>query len=84
VKNRDDAVLSSALSFGDVNGDGYLDAAIGNWAAGYGAFRGAQPRDLQRAGRPGEILRAPGMPGETLDPVQRFQPGRQARPDRRQ
>ena len=35
VKNRDDAVLSSALSFGDVDGDGFLDAAIGNWAAGW-------------------------------------------------
>mgnify|MGYP001164712286 CR=1 FL=1 len=35
VANRDDAVLTLAASFGDVNGDGYLDVAFGNWAAGW-------------------------------------------------
>lgn len=35
VANRDDAVLTLAASFGDVDRDGYLDVALGNWAAGW-------------------------------------------------
>ncbi len=35
VKNRDDALLTLAASFGDVDRDGFLDLAVGNWAAGW-------------------------------------------------
>jgi len=35
VRNRDAAVLTLALSFGDLDRDGDLDAALGNWAAGW-------------------------------------------------
>ena len=72
VKNRDDAVLSSALSFGDVNGDGYLDAAIGNWAAGwYRRIPGEEARSRVIFNEGGKLTgekftELPGMPGETL------------------
>ena len=35
VENRDDAVLTKSLAFGDVDRDGDVDAFIGNWAAGW-------------------------------------------------
>lgn len=72
VKNRGDAVLTSALSFGDVNGDGFLDAAIGNWAAGwYRRIPGEEARSrviFNDAGKlTGEkFTELPGLPGETL------------------
>ncbi len=72
VKNRDDAILSKALSFGDVDRDGDLDVAVGNWASGW--YR----RTPGHEGTNRIILNAPGrldgssftelnaMPGETL------------------
>jgi uncharacterized membrane protein YraQ (UPF0718 family) len=72
VKNRDDAVLSAALSFGDINGDGFLDVAVGNWAAGwYRRIPGEEARSRvvfnDRGRLTGErFLELPGMPGETL------------------
>ena len=35
VANNPEALLSLALSFGDIDGDGDIDGAIGNWAAGW-------------------------------------------------
>ena len=72
VKNRDDAVLTSALTFGDINGDGYLDAAIGNWAAGwYRRIPGEEARSRVIFNDNGKMTgekftELPGLPGETL------------------
>ena len=72
VANRDGAVLTLALSFDDLNRDGWLDAALGNWAAGwYRRVPGAESRNrvllsqdapLDGAG----FVDLPGIPGETL------------------
>lgn len=35
VQNQQDAVLSYAVSAGDVDKDGYVDVVLGNWAAGW-------------------------------------------------
>lgn len=72
VANRDDAMLSLALSFGDVDRDGDLDAAIGNWAAGwYRRIPGEESRNrlvFNDAGVMDGSLAAElsGLPGETL------------------
>ncbi len=72
VQNREDAVLSLSLAFGDVDRDGDIDAALGNWAAGwYRRIPGEESRNRivynengQITGR--EYLDLPGLPGETL------------------
>lgn len=72
VANRADTPLSLALSFGDVNGDGYLDAALGNWAAGwYRRIPGEESRNrivFNQGGRMDgtEFADLPGLPSETL------------------
>ncbi len=72
VANRDDAMLSMALSFGDVDGDGDLDAALGNWAAGwYRRIPGEESRNRIVFNEGGvmdgsEFAELPGLPGETL------------------
>ncbi|CUH89334.1 FG-GAP repeat [Phaeobacter sp. CECT 5382] len=72
VRNRADAPLSMALSFADLDRDGYLDLALGNWAAGwYRRIPGEEARNrvvFNPDGRlDGETYRdLPGIPGETL------------------
>ncbi len=72
VANRDDAMLSLALSFGDVDGDGDLDAALGNWAAGwYRRIPGEESRNRIVFNEDGvmdgsRFAELPGLPGETL------------------
>jgi uncharacterized membrane protein YraQ (UPF0718 family) len=72
VKNRDDAVLTAALSFGDINGDGFLDVAIGNWAAGwYRRIPGEEARSRVIFNQGGKLTgehfhELPGLPGEAL------------------
>ncbi|MEI2384543.1 FG-GAP-like repeat-containing protein [Breoghania sp. JC706] len=72
VKNRDDAILTMAVSFADFDRDGDLDAALGNWAAGwYRKVPGEEARNrivLNEDGRlTGERFQdLPGLPGETL------------------
>ena len=72
VRNTPDAALSMALSFGDPDRDGDLDAAIGNWAAGwYRRVPGEESRNRviwnDGGALTGEAHSAlPGIPGETL------------------
>ncbi|WP_416878791.1 FG-GAP-like repeat-containing protein [Litorimonas sp.] len=72
VKNNPDALLSLALSFGDVDKDGYIDSAIGNWAAGwYRRIPGEESRNrliINDKGRMSgdQYTDLPGLPGETL------------------
>ena len=72
VLNRDDAMLSLALAFADVDRDGDLDVALGNWAAGwYRRIPGEESRNrivFNDAARitGQEYLDLPGLPGETL------------------
>jgi hypothetical protein len=71
VQNREDAMLSMALSFGDVDRDGDLDAVLGNWAAGwYRRIPGEESRNrlLFNQGRlDGQAYaELSGLPGETL------------------
>lgn len=72
VANRDDAVLSLALAFDDVDGDGFLDVALGNWAAGwYRRIPGEESRNRVLLSRGAPIdgtgfADLPGIPGETL------------------
>lgn len=71
VPNRLNAVLSMALSFADVDHDGDLDAALGNWAAGwYRRVPGEEARnrllfnDGSNLGK--DFTDLPAIPGETL------------------
>lgn len=72
VANRADAVLSLALAFGDVDRDGDLDVALGNWAAGwYRRIPGEESRNRILWNRDGvltgdDYLDLPAIPGETL------------------
>ncbi|WP_421921792.1 FG-GAP-like repeat-containing protein [Maricaulis maris] len=72
VANRDDAILTLAASFADVDRDGDLDIALGNWAAGwYRRIPGEESRNriiLNDGGAlSGQDFRdLPGIPGETL------------------
>lgn len=72
VINRDDALLTKALSFGDVDKDGDVDAVIGNWAAGwYRRIPGLESTNRlifnDEGKMTGENFRElPGMAGESL------------------
>lgn len=72
VANRDDAMLAMALAFGDVDRDGDLDAAIGNWTAGwYRRIPGEESRNRIIFNEAGSLDGATyaelsGLPGETL------------------
>lgn len=72
VTNREGAMLSLALSFGDPDRDGDLDVALGNWAAGwYRRIPGEESRNRVIWNQDGRLDGAvfddlPGIPGETL------------------
>ncbi|PWE18727.1 RNA-binding protein [Marinicauda salina] len=72
VENSDDALLALSLSFADIEGDGDLDAALGNWAAGwYRRIPGEESRNRILLNESGRLTGArhadlPGIPGETL------------------
>ena len=72
VANRADAVLSLALSFGDVDRDGDLDVALGNWTAGwYRRIPGEESRNRILWNQDGRLtgedyFDLPAIPGETL------------------
>ncbi|WP_420567653.1 CRTAC1 family protein [Thalassovita sp.] len=72
VANRDDAMLSISMSFADVDRDGDLDAALGNWAAGwYRRIPGEESRNRLIFNDNGvmdgsHFADLPGLPGETL------------------
>ncbi|WP_204115934.1 FG-GAP-like repeat-containing protein [Shimia biformata] len=71
LPNRADAPLAMALSFGDADHNGYLDIALGNWAAGwYRRVPGEESRNRilwTENGVPGaRQTDLPGLPGETL------------------
>lgn len=72
IANREDAVLALALSFADANRDGYLDLAVGNWAAGwYRRIPGEESRNRiiwnDKGALTGDAFdELPGIPGETL------------------
>lgn len=74
VQNRADTPLTLALSFADVDRDGDLDVALGNWAAGwYRRIPGEESRNRllwnPGAGQPftgAQYTDLPGLPGETL------------------
>ena len=72
VANRPDAVLSLALAFGDMDRDGDLDVALGNWAAGwYRRVPGEESRNRILWNDSGALsgenyLDLPAIPGETL------------------
>ncbi|MCG6904419.1 MAG: FG-GAP-like repeat-containing protein [Rhodobacter sp.] len=72
VANRDGAMLTLALSFADVDRDGDLDAALGNWTAGwYRRIPGEESRNRILFNQNGtldgsQFADLPGLPGETL------------------
>lgn len=71
VRNRDDAVLTLAVSFADVDKNGLIDVALGNWAAGwYRRVPGEESRNrvvFNDGALSGErFTELAGIPGETL------------------
>jgi len=72
VANRENAVLTMALSFGDIEADGDLDVALGNWAAGwYRRIPGEESRNRILINQDGRLdgqhfIDLPARPGETL------------------
>ncbi len=72
VQNHDEAILSKALSFGDVDADGDLDIAVGNWTSGwYRRTPGLEGTNRIIFNSPGKLdgsrfTELDGMPGETL------------------
>jgi len=72
VANRDDAVMALAAAFADIEGDGDLDVALGNWAAGwYRRVPGEESRNRILINEGGALTGnafadLPGIPGETL------------------
>ena len=72
VTNRDEAMLSISLSFADVDRDGDLDAALGNWAAGwYRRIPGDESRNRVVLNDDGvmdgsRFTELSGLPGESL------------------
>ncbi|MGJ3230786.1 MAG: FG-GAP-like repeat-containing protein [Oceanicaulis sp.] len=72
VANREDAVMALALAFADLEGDGDLDVALGNWAAGwYRRIPGEESRNRILVNEGGVLDGSsyrdlPGIPGETL------------------
>lgn len=72
VANRSDAILTMAVAFADINHDGFPDAALGNWAAGwYRRVPGEESRNRivmgGANGFDGSVFQdLEGMPGETL------------------
>ncbi len=72
VVNREDAILTLSASFGDIDRDGDLDLALGNWAAGwYRRIPGEESRNRIVFNDNGVLsgehfTDLPGIPGETL------------------
>jgi len=72
VANRENAVLALSASFGDVDRDGWVDVALGNWAAGwYRRVPGEESRNRIVFNDGGRLSGSryedlPGIPGETL------------------
>ncbi|MDJ0933189.1 VCBS repeat-containing protein [Breoghania sp.] len=72
MRNRDDAILTLAADFGDIDRDGDLDLALGNWAAGwYSTASGEEARNRVVFNENGILSGAtyrdlPGLPRETL------------------
>ncbi|MGH1414381.1 MAG: FG-GAP-like repeat-containing protein [Pelagimonas sp.] len=72
VANNPEAPLSMGLSFADVDSDGFLDVALGNWAAGwYRRIPGEEARNRVVLNKGGALdgsafVDLPGIPGETL------------------
>ena len=72
VANNTKAPLTLSVSFGDIDKDGDLDAALGNWAAGwYRRIPGEESRNRIIINDGGlmtgsEYIDLPGIPGETL------------------
>lgn len=71
VQNRPDAIMTMALAFADIDKDGDLDAALGNWAAGwYRRVPGEEARNrivINNGAFDGSDYQdLQGMPGETL------------------
>lgn len=72
IANREDAVMALSLAFADIEGDGDLDVALGNWAAGwYRRIPGEESRNRILINESGVLDGSsyrdlPGLPGETL------------------
>lgn len=72
VANREDAVMALSAAFSDIDRDGDLDVALGNWAAGwYRRIPGDESRNRILINAGGQLdgssfTDLPGVPGETL------------------
>jgi hypothetical protein len=72
LPNRDDAWISAAVGFGDLNEDGLLDIVLGNWTLGSALSRKALGRESSRnvllinRGDSFEMRDLDGPDGETL------------------